>query len=135
VTDWEFARPRNSVEAIVQFVEALPFARDVLEDHLREHEDVLPHILMADLRRLFVELVEAGREDDVTRFLAGVETLAASPAESIRNVVDVSFIEDLVLGDRHEKRALQSVRSLLGPATAAQLVATERARGAAGAES
>jgi hypothetical protein len=111
---------------MVQFVEALPFARTVYEEHMRDNDEVLPHVLMADLRRLFVDLVEAGREEDVTRFLAGIETLAASPSESIRNVVDVSFIEDLVLGDQGETRALHTVRPLLGPATAAQVAATER---------
>jgi hypothetical protein len=111
---------------MVQFVEALPFARTVYEEHMRDNDEVLPHVLMADLRRLFVDLVEAGREEDATRFLAGIETLAASPSESIRNVVDVSFIEDLVLGDQGETRALHKVRPLLGPATAAQVAATER---------
>lgn len=118
-----------------QFVERLPFARDVYENHLREHEEVLPHILMADLRGLFVKLVDARREEDVKRLLQGVETLAASPSESIRNVVDISFIEDLFLGDPREKRALQRARSLLGPATAAQLAATERFHGTAGGQS
>ena len=135
MADWEFASSRSSVEATIQVVESLPFARDVYENHLREHKEVLPHILVADLRGLFVELVEAGREEDVKRFLQGIETLAASPSESIRNVVDISFIEDLFLGDPHEQRALRRARSLLGPATAAQLAATERFHGTAGAQS
>ena len=110
---------------MTQFVQALPFARVVYEEHVREHGEVLPHILMADLRHLFIELVEAGKEDEVRRFLEGIETLAASPADGIRNVVEISFIEDLVLGDRHETRALNKVRPLLGPATAARVAATE----------
>jgi hypothetical protein len=124
--EWEFAEPRNAADAVVQMVESLPWARDTYEEHLRDNGEVLPHVLMADLRRLFVDLVEAGRREEVERFLNEVETLASSPAESIRNVVDVSFIEDLVLGDRRETRALERVRSLLGPATTAQLEATER---------
>ena len=124
--EWEFASPRNSVDAVVQLVDRLPWTRALYEEHLRENNEVLPHVLMADLRRMFVDMVEAGREDDVKRFLVEVETLAASPADSIRNVVDVSFIEDLVVGDQRETRALQKVRGLLGPATAAQLAATER---------
>jgi hypothetical protein len=126
VVDWEFASPRNSVEAMTQLVEALPFTRGVYDEHLRDNDELLPHVLMADLRRLFVELVEAGKTDEVTRFLDGIETLAASPSESIRNVVDVSFIEDALLGENRETRALKGVRGMLGPATAAQLAATER---------
>lgn len=131
MADWEFASPRNSVEAMTQFVEALPFTRAVYEEHLRDNDEVLPHVLMADLRRLFVEMVEASREDEVKQFLETVETLASSPADSIRNVVDVSFIEDLVLGDQRETRALEQVRGLLGPATAASLAVSENFLGSA----
>jgi hypothetical protein len=126
MVDWEFAVPRNSFEAMAQFIENVPFARPVYEQHLRDNGEVLPHVLMADFRRMFVNLVEAGNDDDVKRFLQAIETLASSPADSIRNVVDVSFIEDLVLGDRGEVGALNAVREKLGPATAAQLAATER---------
>lgn len=111
---------------MAQFIENVPFARPVYEQHLRDNGEVLPHVLMADFRRMFVNLVEAGNDDDVKRFLQAIETLASSPADSIRNVVDVSFIEDLVLGDRGEVGALNAVREKLGPATAAQLAATER---------
>jgi hypothetical protein len=124
--EWEFASPRSSVDALVQLVDRLPWTRALYEDHLRENNEVLPHVLMADLRRMFVDMVEAGREDEVKRFLVEVEALVASSADSIRNLVDVSFIEDLVLGDLRETSALNKVRGLLGPATAAQLAATER---------
>jgi hypothetical protein len=126
VADWEFASPRDSVEAMTQFVEALPFTRAVYQKHLRNNNGVLPHVLMADLRRFFVDMVEAGKEKEVKRFLDAVEALASSAADSIRNVVDVSFIEDLVLGDPREVRALSAVRGSLGPATAAQVAATEQ---------
>jgi hypothetical protein len=126
MVDWEFGVPRNSFEAMAELVEKVPFARPVYEQHLRDNGEVLPHVLMADLRRMFVNLVQAGNDDDVKRFLEAIEDLASSPADSIRNVVDVSFIEDLVLGDRDEARALNAVREKLGPATAAQVAATER---------
>lgn len=109
---------------MAQFIETVPPARPVYEQHVRDGE-ILPHVLMADLRRMFVKLVEAGKDDDVKQFLEAIETLAASPADSIRNVVDISFIEDLVLGDSGEVHALNAVRERLGPATAAQLAATE----------
>src|SRR5919106_1178490 len=98
------------------------------EDHAnarRLGEGLAAAGLLADLRPLFIELAEAGKEDEVRRFLEGIETLAASPADSIRNVVEISFIEDLVLGDRRETRALNKVRPLLGPETAARVAATE----------
>jgi hypothetical protein len=126
MVDWEFGVPRNSFEAMAELVEKVPFARPVYEQHLRDNGEVLPHVLMADLRRMFVNLVQAGDDDDVKRFLEAIEALASSPADSIRNVVDVSFIEDLVLGDSDEVRALNEVREKLGPATAAQVAASER---------
>ena len=114
---------------MTRFVETLPFARAVYEEHLRDYDEVLPHVLMADLRLLFVDLVEAGNEEDVKTFLEGIEMLAASPSDSIRTVVDVSFIEDALLGRDRETRALERVRGLLGPSTAAQVAATERLLG------
>jgi hypothetical protein len=69
-------------------------------------------------------LVRKGDEARVKELLAAIETMAASPSEDIRNVVDVSFVEDAYLDDS-ERSALLEVRPHLGPATAESLARME----------
>ena len=88
---------QSCVRALESFVAAIPGATGVLEEHRADNGEVLPHVLMADLRRFFVSAVESGDRRQVAAFVAGVEQLASSPDGDVRNVVDVSFIEDLVV--------------------------------------
>jgi hypothetical protein len=118
------ASPRDSVEAMEGLIRKLPFARALYEEHLADNDELLPHVLMADLRRLFVRLVNDRDQAKIQVLLDALEALAASPSDSIQNVVDVSFVEDAYL-DPREREALLSARSNLGPATAASLARTE----------
>jgi hypothetical protein len=111
-----------------RFVAAIPGADAVLTEHLNDNDEMLPHLLMADLRRFFVSAVEAGDEEVVTAFVVAVEQLASSPLEDVRDTVDASFIEDLVLGadDPRKDAAIEAMRPLMGPATAQSLALSER---------
>jgi hypothetical protein len=112
--------PRDSGEAREGLVQMLPFARPLYEEHIADNGELLPHVLMADLRLLFIRLVKDRDDAKVQALLDAVDPLAASPSKGIRNVVEVSFIEDAYL-DPRERGALLKVRSRLGPATAASL--------------
>jgi hypothetical protein len=118
----------ESLQAMERFVAAIPGADAVLTEHLNDNDEMLPHLLMADLRRFFVSAVEAGDEEVVTAFVVAVEQLASSPLEDVRDTVDVSFIEDLVLGadDPRKDAAIEAMRPLMGPATAQSLALSER---------
>ncbi len=110
-----------------RFVASVPGADAVLAEHLRDNDEVLPHVLMADLRRFFVGLVESGDRRRMIAFLVAVEALASSPHDEVRNVVEVSFIEDLVQGaDDRERAAIEAARPQMGRATASALAETER---------
>jgi hypothetical protein len=110
-----------------RFVASVPGAEAVLGEHLGDNDEVLPHVLMADLRRFFVSAVESRDEECVAAFMAATEVLASSPREDVRNVVDVSFVEDLVQGaDLRERSAIEAMRPLMGPATAESLAVSER---------
>lgn len=99
----------------------------VLAEHVATFGEVIPHLLMADLRRFFVDLVEAGDVARVAVFAAAVEGLASSADSDVRNVVEVSFVEDLVLGgNERDRAAVEAMRPLIGPATAAALAVSER---------
>jgi hypothetical protein len=42
----------------------------VLDEHVNDNDEILPHSLMADLRRWFVNAVGAGKHRGVSDFLA-----------------------------------------------------------------
>jgi hypothetical protein len=108
----------------------LPEANALLAEHVGDYRELLPHVLMADVRRLFVDLAGAGEDEKVTTLLAAVERLAVSSDDRVRNIVEVSFVEDLVLGmDAQSRRAIETTRSSMGPATTAALVVSQRAYG------
>jgi hypothetical protein len=119
--------PPQTVEAMRAFVAAVPRARPLLDEHLSDNfGELLPHVLMADLRRFFVTAVETGDQDTLERFIAALEVLEASDDPDVRNVAEVSFMEDLVMGaDARDAAAIAAMRPLMGPATAHDLALME----------
>ena len=118
------------LEAMTELAGCLPEANALMADHVGDYGELIPHVLMADLRRLFVDLAEAHEDGKVAIFLAAVERLAVSSDDRVRNIVEVSFVEDLVLGmDAQSRRAIETTRSSMGPATAAALAISQRADG------
>jgi hypothetical protein len=127
--------PPATVEAMHAFVVAVPATRPILDDHLNYFDELLPHVLMADLTRWFVGAVAAGDHQAVGDFVAAVEALYASTDAEVRNVAEVSFMELLVVGPSvRGQAAIDALSSLAGPATTADLVQMlEFARGSKGA--
>jgi hypothetical protein len=76
--------PRDSVEEMESLIALVPFARPIYEEHISENDEILPHVLMADLRRLFVELVNQGDQEKVRDLLGAIETMAACRARASR---------------------------------------------------
>jgi len=111
---------------MIAFAQAVPATQPILEDHVASNDEVLPHVLMADLRRFLVDRITTNDQTTLAEFLREIERLASSDNPSVRNVVDVSFIEDLVLGDPGELAALEMIRPQLGPATTASLATSEQ---------
>lgn len=98
----------------------------ILDEHVSGNDEVLPHMVMADLRRWFVGAVAAGDKPGVADFLAAIELLYTSDNSETRNVVEVSFMEDLVaVPDPNEQTAIEAIREFAGPQTLADLAATE----------
>lgn len=120
----EPSRERGYLEAIETFVEQVQIVRPLYDEHLEDNDELLPHVFMADVRRLFVDLVEAGACKDVERLLAAIEVLESSPRDDVRNVVDISFLEDAYL-DPRERKALDLAEDRFGPGTRAQYERTK----------
>jgi hypothetical protein len=125
----DYRAPAASIEAMHRFVGGVPGAAAVLDVHMDDNGgEMLPHLLMADLGRWFVAAVGAGDERGAADFVAAVELLYTSDDPDTRNVAGVSFMELLVVDpDARERAAVEAIRRLAGPATAADLTAWERA--------
>jgi hypothetical protein len=48
----------------------------------------------AEFRDKVVDLAESGDDEAVAAFLDGVERLAGSPSDAVRNVVEIAFLEE-----------------------------------------
>jgi hypothetical protein len=115
-----------AVSAIRRLVASVAGTGPVLDGHVCDNDEVLPHVLMGDLRRWFVGVVAAGDARGVASFLAAIELLYASDESDARNVVEVSFMEDLVAApDVDERAAIEAIRQFGGPKTLADLATTE----------
>ncbi|MFG1992393.1 hypothetical protein ACGFJ7_20670 [Actinoplanes sp. NPDC048988] len=83
-----------------------------------------PEWIARELRRWFVDAVAAGNTRGVTDFLGAIEVRHGSEDPDTRNVVEVSFMEDLlVLPDANERAAIDVLHRRAGPRTLAGLIA------------
>src|SRR5206468_2870051 len=86
-----------------QIVAASPSFRAVLDDHVRDNDELLPHVLMADLLRYLGSyftreiLVPAPppNGDELNRALLVLDNAMAAGDPDIENAIAVSFIEDI----------------------------------------
>lgn len=114
-----------AVAAMRRLVASVAGTGPILEEHVNDNDEVLPHLLIADLRRWFVDAVVAGNARGVTDFLAAIEVLYASEDPDTRNVMEVSFMEDLLaLPDANEQAAIEVLQLRAGPRTREGLIAT-----------
>jgi hypothetical protein len=125
VSDDGYQTDPATVQAMSDLAEAVPVLRPVLDDHTDFHDEVLPHVVMAEFREVLVEFVESD-DSAITAFLDVVERLAGSPNDAVRNVIEIAFLEDgLLLSGGRELAAFTALQPRFGPATCA-LVAEAR---------
>jgi hypothetical protein len=79
-----------------ELLDAVPEFRPPYEEHLRDNNDeLLLHLLIADLARFVVAAERAGEIEVVDRSLATLERLFVSGDEQTNELVAVSFVEHL----------------------------------------
>jgi hypothetical protein len=111
--------PRNEV-FLRRLVEKFPELLPVLEEHLNENlGELLPHLLLADIKRHLVAAYEAERgipNGQVGPILDYLEEEFRTGDEEMKELIAVSFLE--LLPDPDEPGG--GIRDLLGPSLAAQ---------------
>jgi hypothetical protein len=106
------------VAALEGFVDEVPGLRAEWQAHLNDYDEPLPHVFFgSDVCRYAVSVANSDNDDEIARFSAAIERLSASGDDDIRNIIHVSFAENLVWGDEREQRALARLRPGFGPET------------------
>ena len=100
-----------------RIVHVAPEFAPLVAEHVRENDDLLPHLLMADLLR-FVALLLERADEPATRQLHGIldhlESELANNIEETRDLIAVSFLEHLETEPFYLR-----LYALLGPRTRA----------------
>jgi len=76
-------------------VEAVPEFRPVLDEHVQDLEEVLPHLLLGDFTRFVLTQLQDGNDEVVATSLAFLERAAQSSDSQTVNLVGVSFVENV----------------------------------------
>lgn len=83
-----------------------------LQEHLRDNMgQVIPHVLIGEYER-WAESLVVGRRPELEQLLRMLEGAYESGDEGVRNLIEVSFVEQLPYPD--ELNA--AIRDMLGPA-------------------
>ena len=95
-----------------------------MDEHLNDHQELLPHVLMADCERFIASYftgpssIAGGvpSEDELGQVLSVLETAMIEGDDETQNVIAVSFVEHLWMEPYYS-----AVRAFLGPALRAQI--------------
>jgi hypothetical protein len=93
---------------IQDLLEAVPEARPTVEEHLHDNDELLLHLLMADLLRLAVGTSGRDERDLTKRLLAFVDRALREGDDAVENAVRVSFIEHVGAGEGESEAFIAS---------------------------
>lgn len=88
-------------ELVREFNELAP----LLQEHVADYDDILPHVFMADVTRCIVSGCPCRQE--LVRYL---NDALSNGAKEVQNLIAVSFVENLETEEQLE-RALQDVHA------------------------
>ena len=75
-------------------VSEVPEAKPVVREHLEHYDELLLHVLTADLRRYATDIFTSGQSDVLGRLLGVIDRALLLGNESVSNAIAVSFVED-----------------------------------------
>lgn len=81
-------------EFLAELSSVVPESQELVAEHLEFYEELLLHILVADLRRMALAMFEQGEMERLERLLAVLDRSLAEGDEFVSNAVAVSFVED-----------------------------------------
>ena len=102
------------VEYINLLLTRVPELQPTYDKHIRDNDELLPHVFFGDVTRYVVQQVRSGKTDSlisVEHILRVLEQYAVSGNEYAEELIAVSFIENLVEYDD----VLAGLKGLIGP--------------------
>jgi hypothetical protein len=106
--------PPSTITCVGKLLEQVPELRSVYDEHIHDNDELLPHMFFGDVTRYVVQQVhsgEMGPSTPVGRIFDSLERFMAFGDDQVKELVSVSFIENLAAYDD----VLTVLRGLLGP--------------------
>ena len=72
----------------------VPEAEPIAREHLEDNDELLLHLLTADLRRYAIDMFGSERPDVLRRLLGVIDCALLLGNDSVSNAMAVSFVED-----------------------------------------
>jgi hypothetical protein len=91
---------------------AVPELKPILDEHLAANDNLLPHVMIADVARFAVaEIADARKRVTVHKLLDRLERGLTAGDEETRELILASFVENLM----GETTSLRLLKPLMGP--------------------
>lgn len=113
-------------------VRAVPELIPLYEEHLRDNDELLPHVFMGDVTRFVIDAYARsmlpGKDGQhwsqvLDKVMSTLEGAAASPNLGLVNLVTVSFCENLLDLEEKDIAAYRGIREKMGPKLTEQMQA------------
>ena len=97
----------TSVDYVRNLVRLVPSLLPAMDEHLKDNDEMLPHVFFGDLTRVVVNMQKMSDENqryddhDLDAILQYLEEGIKSTSPEIRELISASFIENLVPGLPH----------------------------------
>lgn len=88
------AVPMTAYDFLSALTSKVPDTQHLVTEHMKDNDELLLHLLVADLRRYAIEEFDSGRRDELGRLLSVIECALRDGREDVTNAMAVSFVED-----------------------------------------
>lgn len=89
---------KSNTEFIKTLIAEVPDLQSLYDNHLKENNELLPHVFFGDLTRYVVEKIQSRKREDesfVKRILSILEEGLNQGSQEVEELIDVSFVENL----------------------------------------
>jgi hypothetical protein len=86
--------PRTSPEFVSWLVVRHPGLVPVLDEHLADNDELLPHVLFGDVTRYALALARNGEVDELNRLLGDLDAALDESEDDVAELVGASFVEN-----------------------------------------
>jgi hypothetical protein len=106
---------------MTSLISTVPELQLIYEEHIRNNDEILPHVFLGDVARFAVEAaLDIDKQNVLKRLLECMEDGLDAGSADVRELILASFVENL-LG---EENAVRRLKLLMGPKMRAAVVQT-----------